>query len=47
MDLQELRSQIDAVDDEIVRLFCARMEIAAKIADYKKNTCPAHSGSRA
>ena len=36
MDLQELRSQIDAVDDEIVRLFCARMEIAAKIADYKK-----------
>ena len=36
MDLQELRSQIDAIDDELVRLFCERMEIAAKIAEYKK-----------
>ena len=36
MDLQELRSQIDTIDDELVRLFCRRMEVAAKIADYKK-----------
>ena len=36
MDLKDLRSQIDAIDDEMVRLFAARMEIAAKIADYKK-----------
>ena len=36
MDLKDLRSQIDSVDDELVRLFGARMEIAAQIADYKK-----------
>ena len=36
MDLNELRSRIDRVDDDIVRLFCERMEIAAQIADYKK-----------
>ena len=32
MDLKELRSEIDKIDDELVRLFGARMEIAAKIA---------------
>ncbi|MGM9588763.1 MAG: bifunctional chorismate mutase/prephenate dehydratase [Faecousia sp.] len=36
MELQELRSQIDSIDDELVRLFGARMDIAAQIADYKK-----------
>ena len=36
MDLQELRKEIDSIDDELVRLFGQRMEIAAKIADYKK-----------
>jgi len=36
MELKELRTQIDQIDDELVRLFGARMEIAAKIADYKK-----------
>ena len=36
MDLNGLRSRIDRVDDDIVRLFCERMEIAAQIADYKK-----------
>ena len=36
MDLKELRSEIDIIDDEIVRLFCARMDVAARIADYKK-----------
>ena len=36
MELKELRSEIDKIDDELVRLFGARMEIAAKIADYKK-----------
>lgn len=36
MDLNELRSRIDRVDDDIVRLFGERMEIAAQIADYKK-----------
>ena len=37
MDLQELRGQIDRIDDQIVRLFCQRMDIAAQVADYKKD----------
>ena len=36
MDIQELRGQIDLIDDELVRLFCQRMNVAARIADYKK-----------
>ncbi len=36
MDLQDYRKEIDAIDDELVRLFGKRMDIAAKIADYKK-----------
>ena len=36
MDLQELRKEIDSIDDQLVALFGQRMEIAAKIADYKK-----------
>ena len=36
MDLQDLRTEIDAIDDELVRLFCRRMDVAARIADYKK-----------
>ena len=36
MDLQELRKEIDAIDDQIVRLFCQRMDVSAKIGAYKK-----------
>ena len=36
MDIQELRSRIDKIDDELVRLFGQRMDVAAQIADYKK-----------
>lgn len=36
MDLQELRLEIDKIDDELVRLFVQRMEVSARIADYKK-----------
>ena len=36
MDIQELRGQIDQIDDELVRLFAQRMDVAARIADYKK-----------
>lgn len=36
MNLKELRAQIDEIDDELVRLFCKRMNIAAQVADYKK-----------
>lgn len=36
MELKDLRGQIDSIDDELVKLFGQRMEIAAQIADYKK-----------
>ena len=36
MDLNILRSQIDAIDDQLVSLFVQRMETAAQVADYKK-----------
>ena len=36
MDIQKLRSQIDSIDKEVVNLFTRRMDIAAQIADYKK-----------
>ena len=36
MDLQELRGLIDGIDDQLVKLFCQRMDISAKVADYKK-----------
>ena len=36
MDLLELRREIDHLDEELVSLFSQRMEIAARIADYKK-----------
>ena len=36
MDLTELRSQIDQIDDELVRLFVQRMDVAANVAQYKK-----------
>ena len=37
MDIQDLRRDIDCIDDQIVSLFTQRMEVAAKIADYKKD----------
>ncbi len=36
MDLKELRLEIDRIDDELVKLFGQRMEVAARISDYKK-----------
>ena len=36
MELNELRSQIDQIDDELVNLFVKRMDISAQIGDYKK-----------
>ena len=36
MDIKELRSQIDAIDDELVQLFCRRMEVSEQIAQYKR-----------
>ncbi len=41
MEIQELRNQIDKIDDQLVQLFTQRMDIAASIADYKKeNSLP-------
>ncbi len=36
MDLKDYRQEIDEIDDRLVKLFGKRMEVAAKIADYKK-----------
>ena len=36
MDLQQLRKEIDGIDEKLVRLFVQRMEVSARIADYKK-----------
>ncbi len=36
MDLQELRSEIDGIDSQLVKLFAQRMEVSAQIGDYKK-----------
>lgn len=36
MDIQELRGQIDKIDDELVALFLRRMEVSAQIGAYKK-----------
>ena len=36
MELKDYRDQIDQIDDEIVRLFQQRMDVAAQIAAYKK-----------
>ena len=36
MELKNLRNEIDKIDNELVKLFGQRMEVAAQIADYKK-----------
>lgn len=47
MDLTELRKEIDNIDSELVRLFTARMNVAAQVADYKKeNNLPIYVPAR-
>ena len=36
MGLEELRNEIDVIDDQILELFLKRMKVASKVADYKK-----------
>lgn len=36
MDLNDLRDKIDQIDSELVKLFTARMDIAAQVAEFKK-----------
>ena len=37
MDIQELREKIDRVDDDLVRLYGERMELAREIGRYKRH----------
>ena len=47
MDLEELRLQIDEVDDQLIKLVEKRMDIAAGIAEYKKtNNIPVLNSKR-
>ena len=47
MELNELRNEIDKVDDQLVKLFVERMNLSAQIADYKKeNKLPIYVPSR-
>ena len=36
MELQELRNEIDKIDEQLIRLFGERMDISVKVAEYKK-----------
>ena len=36
MDLNELRSEINQIDDQILDLFLRRMDVASQVADYKR-----------
>lgn len=36
MRIDDLRKEIDAIDQELVLLFCKRMEVSSRIADYKR-----------
>lgn len=47
MNLTDYREKIDAIDNEMLRLFGERMEISAKIAEYKqKNGMPVLDSAR-
>ncbi len=47
MDLSEIRQDIDRIDDQLVKLFCERMNLSAKVADYKKaNNLPIYHPGR-
>ena len=36
MEIKDLRNQIDSIDEQMVKLFVERMQIAGKVAEYKK-----------
>ena len=36
MELEQLRQEIDQIDQELVKLFGQRMDVSARIADYKR-----------
>lgn len=38
MSIEELRQEIDAIDEELVRLFVKRMGVSAQVADHKRQS---------
>ena len=47
MDLNELRGQIDSIDEQLVKLFSERMKISGRIAEYKtENGLPIYDEKR-
>lgn len=47
MDLKEIRTQIDEIDNDLVALFNKRMALSAQVAEYKKaNNMPIYVPSR-
>ena len=47
MELNELRNEINQIDDEILNLFLRRMDIAGQVADYKReNNLPIYQPQR-
>ena len=41
MDRSDYRKQIDRIDEQLVKLFDERMEVAGRLAEYKKeNSLP-------
>ncbi len=36
MDLSEIRKEIDGIDEQLVKLFCQRMNLSADVAAYKR-----------
>ncbi len=47
MNIQDYRKKIDTIDDELIRLFEERMDVAAAIAAYKKaNAMPVKDPAR-
>ncbi len=47
MSLEQLREEIDAIDEQLVKLFVERMGVSAKVAEYKRqNGKPVRDPSR-
>ena len=47
MNLEELRTEIDAIDEAMTKLFIQRMAVVKKVADFKKaNEMPVLDRSR-
>ena len=36
MELKECRNKLDVIDSQLISLFCERMEVVQRVAEYKK-----------